>query len=76
DFSEPEQDLIERVFEYYQETLNNNKTAKEYLKTRGSKGTWLHHDVFVFGEFLEFCDPKKGPLFQRSGRVLEMFFLE
>lgn len=35
DFSEPEQDLIERVFEYYQETLNNNKTAKEYLKTRG-----------------------------------------
>ncbi|MFQ3916682.1 CHC2 zinc finger domain-containing protein [Leptospira kirschneri] len=35
DFSETEQDLIERVFNYYQETLNNNKGAKEYLKTRG-----------------------------------------
>ncbi|UML80561.1 CHC2 zinc finger domain-containing protein [Leptospira kirschneri] len=35
DFSESEQDLIERVFNYYQETLNQNKTAKEYLKERG-----------------------------------------
>ncbi|EKN87851.1 CHC2 zinc finger domain-containing protein [Leptospira interrogans] len=35
DFSETEQDLIERVFHYYQETLSNNKTAKEYLKERG-----------------------------------------
>lgn len=35
DFSESEQDLIERVFHYYQETLSNNKGAKEYLKERG-----------------------------------------
>ncbi|MCL8312818.1 CHC2 zinc finger domain-containing protein [Leptospira interrogans] len=35
DFSGSEQDLIERVFHYYQETLSNNKTAKEYLKERG-----------------------------------------
>ncbi|WP_426493649.1 CHC2 zinc finger domain-containing protein [Leptospira interrogans serovar Grippotyphosa] len=35
DFSGSEQDLIERVFHYYQETLSNNKGAKEYLKERG-----------------------------------------
>ncbi|MCG6167192.1 CHC2 zinc finger domain-containing protein [Leptospira sanjuanensis] len=35
DFSEEEQNLIDRVFDYYQETLYETPEAREYLKSRG-----------------------------------------
>ncbi|MDI7237561.1 CHC2 zinc finger domain-containing protein [Leptospira santarosai] len=35
DFSPDERRIIDRVYEYYQETLAKNKEAKEYLKIRG-----------------------------------------
>ncbi|WP_061248447.1 toprim domain-containing protein, partial [Leptospira noguchii] len=73
DFSEPEQDLIERVFEYYQETLNNNKTAKEYLKTRGVyKENILHKfrvgyaDGTLIEKYLPSWDSKTGKEARRT----------
>lgn len=73
DFSEPEQDLIERVFEYYQETLNNNKTAKEYLKTRGVYEENILHkfrvgyaDGTLIEKYLPSWDSKTGKEARRT----------
>ncbi|UNE67088.1 CHC2 zinc finger domain-containing protein [Leptospira interrogans] len=79
DFLQEEQRIIDRVYEYYQETLTKNKEAKEYLKNRGvydrevlEKFQIGYVDGSMVGRVLPRWDRKEG---REARRVLREYGL-